>query len=323
MKTNRVSFNPELITLGKYMLQGLVGGIFAALALMLFYLIRGLNVASFFVVIWAVVPMVVGGVIGVIKAIPFWALNHFLRSPLPPLARVIVGGFVPTSLWLFFLIREGEANKEVVVISSCVVFLLSLPTSLLIGSRVRPERFFTAGSNVFLKNGIYKRLSVTDPSLVLGRLPLRLLSTGALLFYVLAVACWQLLGEDVQQDIMFRYFPLLYFSLSVYLTFRTPRKTILIILALTLSVPLLLAIYFSTNFCEDYGWGTDEYLTLLIIPTMLLAAWTIFVGTQLSVSLSTGQRAILSDKRPAIDGKPDHDHQCLGSRFTEWQQRAA
>jgi len=181
MTTHTASCKPELISLGRCMLQGLVGGILAAMALILLYLIRGLTPNSFIVVFWATVPLVIGGFLGAIKAIPFWAVNCFRQSLLPVLVRIIVGGFVPTSLWIFILIREGQASIETLVISSGVVFLLSLPTSLLIGSRVRVGKFF---------------------SYSLGGLPLRLLSTIALLFCVLACASWQLLGVDIQQDIV-------------------------------------------------------------------------------------------------------------------------
>ena len=48
--------------LGKCMLQGFAGGVFAAMALLLFYNFCGLNIASFNVVFWAAIPLVVAGV---------------------------------------------------------------------------------------------------------------------------------------------------------------------------------------------------------------------------------------------------------------------
>src|SRR6185503_5274069 len=161
MTTHSASCKPELISLGKCMLQGFVGGILAAMALMLLFLICGTRLDSFVVVFWAVIPLVIGGFLGVIKAIPFWAVNCFRRSPLPVLARIILGGSVSTSFWVFLLIIDGGATYEFIFISGGVVFLLSLPTSLLIGSRVRVGKFF---------------------AFRIGGLPLRLLSTGALLF---------------------------------------------------------------------------------------------------------------------------------------------
>src|ERR1700741_519546 len=143
MTTHTASCKPELILLGRCMLQGFVGGILAAMALMLISFIRGLSLERFGVVFWCAIPLVIGGVLGAIKAIPFWAVNCFRRSPLPLLARVIMGGCVSKSLWTFLLMREGQVPYAFLVISSGVVFLLSLPTSLLIGSRVRVGKFFT------------------------------------------------------------------------------------------------------------------------------------------------------------------------------------
>jgi len=128
--------------LGKCMLQGVVGGILAAMAVML-YLLRGWSLEHFGVVFWLAIPLLIGGVLGAIKAIPFWAVNCFRRSPLPVLARIILGGSVSTSFWAFLLIIDGGAPYKAIFISSSVVFLLSLPTSLLIGSRVRVGKFFT------------------------------------------------------------------------------------------------------------------------------------------------------------------------------------
>ena len=157
MTTHTASCKPELISLGKCMLQGFVGGILAAMAVML-YLLRGWSLEHFGVVFWLAIPLLIGGVLGAIKAIPFWAVNCFRRSPLPVLARIILGGSVSTSFWVFLLIIDGGAPYKAIFISAGVVFLFSLPTSLLIGSRVGVGRFFTLRT---------------------GGLPLRLLSTGA------------------------------------------------------------------------------------------------------------------------------------------------
>ena len=303
MKTNHIFFDPDLISLLKCMLQGFVGGVFGAMVLMLLYLIFGSSPASFIVVLWAVVPIFVGGVLGTIKAIPFWTVNHLIKSPLSPLARVVAGGFVPTSLWLFVLIREGAATNETIIINAGVVSLITLPTSLLIGSGVRPEKFFMIGC--------------TDHPVALGRLPLRLLCTGALLFCVLAVASWQLLGEDVQQDVMFRYFPLVYFSLSLFLTFKAPPRTVLLIISLGLNAPLIAGLYMSNEFQVDYGWVKGQYAGLIILCTMVLAAWAVFVATQLSVSSKKVLRTYLA---PAFPRQRNLDHQCLGARFLEWHE---
>jgi hypothetical protein len=244
---------------------------------------------------------VIGGVLGAIKAIPFWAVNCFRRSPLPVLARIILGGVASTSLWTFLLIGDGGAANKTRVISAVVVFLLSLPTSLLIGSQVRVGRFFT---------------------LRIGGLPLRLLSTGALLFCVLACACWQLLGVDVQQDIMFRYFPLVYLSLSLFLTFKPPRKTVLLLITLSLNFPVVLAVYLGNKFQSDYGWYSGESTALFIFCTLLLAAWAIFIATQPGVSSKNDLQAVIPPARIALPRERDTD-QCLGSRFAEWQRRVA
>src|ERR1041384_126162 len=295
--THTASCKPELIRIGRCMLQGFVGGILAAMALMLLYLIRGLNLESFIVVFWAAVPLVIGGFLGAIKAIPFWALNCFLRSPLPVVARIIMGGVVSTSLWLFLLIYEGEASDLTLVLSTGVVFLLSLPTSLLIGSRVRVGKFFASG---------------------IGGLPLRLMSTIALLFCVLACATRQLLGVDVQTHIIFRYFPLVYFSLSLYLTIKPPHQTILFIAAFSPHAPLGYVLTVSDEFQRDYGWHSGEATALRILCVALLIAWAIFIPTakkRLRIDITPATTAIACECDPG--------HHCLGSRFAEWQQRAA
>ena len=143
MTTHTASCKPELILLGRYMLQGFGGGMIAVMASMLLCLLRGVRLESSIALVWAAVFLVIGGFLGAIKAIPFWALNCFRRSPVPVGARIIVGGVVSTSFWLFLLICDGGAPNSALLISCGVIFLYSLPTSLLIGSRVRIEKFFS------------------------------------------------------------------------------------------------------------------------------------------------------------------------------------
>ena len=297
MRTHTASCKPELILLGRFMLQGIVGGIVAAMALVLFFVVPG-RLDRFMVVFWAAIPLVIGGFLGATKAIPFWALNCFRKTPLPIIARIIIGGVGSTSLWVFILILEGGASNLTVVINAGAVFLLSLPTSLLIGSRVRVGKCFAFG---------------------IGGLPLRLMSTIALLFCVLAcAAAWRLLGVDVQQDIMFRYFPLVYFSLSLYLTIKPPHKTVLLIAALSLNTPLGFALTLSDEFQKDHGWYSGEATALRILCVALLIAWAIFIPTA-----KKRLRIDIPLVRTAIPYECDPAHQCLGSRFAEWQQRAA
>ena len=143
MKTHTASCKPELILLRRCMLQGFVGGILAAMAVMLFYFTRGRKPESFIVVFWLAIALVIGGFWGALNAIPFWALNCFRRSPLPVLARIIMGGFVSTPLWWILLIGDGGATYETIAISSGFISLLSLPTSLLIGSQLQAGKFFS------------------------------------------------------------------------------------------------------------------------------------------------------------------------------------
>src|SRR6185369_10393758 len=71
------------------------------------------------------------------------AVSCFRRSPLRVVPRIIMGGIVSTSFGIFLLICDGGASNSTLLISSGVIFLYSLPTSLLIGSRVRIEKFFS------------------------------------------------------------------------------------------------------------------------------------------------------------------------------------
>ena len=293
MKTINVSAGPKRIGLGRCMLQGFAGGVLASVALMMLYLSRGLRPERFIVLFWAAVPMIASGVLGMIKALVFWALSRITGSRLRVIPRIILGGIVTPSLLAFSLIGEDKASVKTIVLASGFMFLLTLPTSLLIGSRVRVGKLFTSD---------------------IGGLPLRLMSTVGLLFCLLACASWQLLGEDIQQDMMFRYFPLAYFSMSLYLTLKPRGKTVLLISAAGLNVPLVLALGLSNQFQSAFGWQSGEATDLRLLCIALLAAWTIFVATRLRASATKAFHP-----GPAIVS----DHQCLGSRFAEWQQRVA
>jgi len=154
MTTHTASCKPELTLLGGYMLQGFVGGILVGMALILWCRIRGVTFDSFF---GLAILLVIGGFLGAIKAIPFWAVSCFRRSPLRVVPRIIIGGVVSTSFGIFLLICDGGASNSTLLISSGVIFLYSLPTSLLIGSRVRIEKFFSL---------FFGGLSLKQPSMI-------------------------------------------------------------------------------------------------------------------------------------------------------------
>ncbi len=322
MITKRVSYQSKEPGIGTYIFQGFAGGMLVGYLLMLLVLIGWPSPVNFVVMLYVCVPMFVVGGLGTIKAIPFWALNRFLGFRLPVLARIISGGFLPTSLWLFLLIREGKASDETLLISTGAVFLLSLPTSLLIGSRVRPWEFFTYGSMVFRENGIYRRHTVTDAPVILGGLMLRIIATGGLLLSVLVVACGrELIGKDIWKDFIFYYFPMFYFALSVYLTFRSPRKSVLLILGVILNVPLGLPLYLGSKFFIEIGWQAEDSTALFLVCTIFLAAWTGFIATQLSVTSKKDLLTDISHATHAMTQERDPGHQCLGSRFADWQER--
>jgi hypothetical protein len=187
-----------------------------------------------------------------------------------------------------------------------VLVLGGLPTAILIGSSVKPWELFTFGSI-----GGEKRRSVLG---TVGTLPLRLMSLFGLALWILFYLTQHL--KWTVGNVAILLVPIAYLSFSAFVTFRSPGKSIL--LASGLIVNLVIACFSILAYLNHpYADAVPPSLRSLIdIWAVFLMAWGVFLATRLRVR--TYRISVISDELLKAHNK--RDHECLGSRFFEWDK---
>ena len=309
-----VSFQLEKSVPGTFLMQGALGGVLGGYVAALIAAIawRGdfamnLNLTS--------IAIATGTIIGVIKATVMWGVVRWTGIQYRALTRVTV-----TAILAFLSITTigRQINFDEKFLRGALIWSLSvgIPVALLVGSRVKPWKLFTFGS---VASGTVDQRSVLRNDLAtLGTLPLRFMSIAAialLLLYLSPLFTKAYNFDEVLALTLLVNVVGLYPLFSAYVTFRTPQKLVLFLLGVILNFPLILISVISVRKFFRHRWS-EEPLVIVVICGLFVVAWVIFLIARLSVRTSSGSLNINNQK-------PSVDHECLGSRFAEWQQRVA
>ena len=313
MKTK--SFQLEETVPGSFFFQGLAGGMLGGF---IFVLLIALWVLEHphpdRVIVITPVFMIMGAIFGVVKAAFLWGAYRVTGLQIRVLTRVAATA-ISTGLVCWGLHYMAGPNNEEFALGMGIAWLTTLPVALVVGSRVKPWEFFTFGS-IATSDG--NRVGSRSVPATLGTLILRFLSIYAAIVWILIFVC--------QRHVARPYFPtellfsvaLLYYLVSTYLTFRSPRKPVLLAIAILLNLPtaFLFLISYEINFNHE-SWGED-IPWMVNMSGMFLIAWLIFLVARLCVGLRTPTRTV--PVRPPVVFYPhkESDHHCLGSRFSEW-----
>jgi hypothetical protein len=111
-----------------------------------------------------------------------------------------------------------------------------------------------------------------------------------------------------------------YPAFSAFVTFRSPRKIVLTAFGVIINIPVALVGLFYYGLYDKASWMGEFPLIISAFCGTFVAAWLIFLIARLSVKVSPDPS--LSSNKSIADA-PNIDHECLGSRFAEWQQRTA
>ena len=320
MRTKSLPFQLERTTGGAFAVQGFAGGMLLGFILMVALLIAfpAPNDRIIFLYIYPI--MAVTGFFGLIKSIPFGFMYHVFGIRMRAPVRVAASTVSLTLLTSYFAYRPFEDPRTLATIAGWC-FLISLPTALLVGSRVRPWKILTYWRVTFRKRGIKERLRSSHTLAILGVLPLRVLSLGALGIGIAVTAATWSTGElDFTRRALWLVVPIICFAVSAYVTFSSPSQFVLLALAFVINVPMTYLAIEHINVPESVWNNSSIPMTLGIAYTSFICAWTAFVATRFVVEpkdfLPADARAYLK-----VNNKQDHD--CLGSRFLEWREHAA
>lgn len=312
------SFQLEQTVPGTFFFQGLAGG---TLSGFIFVLLVGLLVRDLHPA-WAIpltpVYMMMGAVVGTVKAASIWGAYRITGRQVRVLARVVFMTICIALLSGFIYYKTADPDNVDFAIGVGIAWFAVLPVALLVGSQVKPWEFFTFGS-IATSNGT--RIGSRSVPATLGTLPLRLLSIYASVVWILTFLCERYIKSTAIGDDKLFTVPLVYLLLSTYLTFRSPRKLFLLVIGILLNVPTAFLFYssYQINF-KDELWG-EEIPWLVNMSGMFLIAWVIFLVARICVGLRTRTVPV----RPPVVFYPhkESDHHCLGTRFSEWHERVA
>lgn len=311
------SFELEQTVPGAFFFQGLAGGMLAGFICVLAQVLGTEKPIPEWVLPFTPVYMIMGAIVGVFPATLLWGAYRITRIQLRVPARVaLTTVLIALGAW-FVGYKAGMEYEVHFAIGVGIAWLTALPVALLTGSRVKPWEFFTFGSIAI--DGYGNRWRSNSLWATFGTLPLRFLSLFGLGYWTITFACKREDELDVFKLLVYYGIPVMYLVLTAYVSFRSPRKLVLLLIALLINVPVGFGASISNTINpENFSWGKDA-LTIINSCSAFLIAWTIFLAARLSVRtrVRSSSHAVLPK------GSNEPDHQCLGSRFLKWHERAA
>ena len=311
------SFELEQTVPGAFFFQGVAGGMLAGFVCILSLVLRTEPPEPVLVLAFTLLYLMMGATVGVFLATLLWGAHRITRIQLRAPARVAVTTvLVALGAW-FVQYKAGLAVDRPFAIGVGIAWFTALPVALLVGSRVKPWQLFTFGSIAI--DGYGNRWRSNSLWATFGTLPLRFLSLFALVCWILLFACKRQDERDVVELVVTYGGPLIYLLLTVYVSFRSPRKLVLLFIGLLLNVPVGFGAYISNTIDpKDSPW-VEDVSTIINFCSAFLIVWTVFLAARLSVR--TKLRSNFDAVVAQCSNEPDH--QCLGSRFVEWRERAA
>lgn len=304
------SFQLEETLPGTFLTQGWLGGVLAGLVYTVVICLVDKHVRYFDSIVCLLFLMPFACMLGITKSALMWAPYRLAKFQPRAFTRIVLAS-IPTGVFAFVTGRLYSDDPSNWVPWVATLLIGGLPTAILVGSGVRPWELFTFGSIA----GVRVR-SVWG---TLGTLPLRFLSLSALTLWILYLACQR--GINWSLDFIFFALPAIYLIASIIVTFRSPGKVILFIIGVCANIPVAIVSCFPHAVRPAAFQENDTSLVVMVICGTFLIAWTIFLVARLTVR---AQRNVsLNLDEALLKSLRECDHDCLGSRFLEWQHRAA
>jgi len=261
-----------------------------------------------------------GGIIGPIKATLMWAVFRLTGMQYRAITRVAATSIL-AFLFIALIWRQFDFDDGFLRGSLIWTLSVGIPVAMLAGSRVKPWEIFTFGS-IATGNGD-ERSGSGSILATLGTLPLRFLSIATTAIFLLYGVPQIAKAHDLDEALAITIYlsiVVFYPSFSAYLTFRSPRKKVLFVIGVLINVPMILLDIIGFRDYLKHSYSKDPLIAAVICSSFIIA-WGIFLVARLTTKTNQLSLGIVS--KPSM-GRPDNlDHQCLGSRFAEWQQRVA
>jgi hypothetical protein len=235
----------ERKTILTFLSQGAVGGMLGYFLIIVFGAFSVGGYAPFY---FPLLPflLVFGAVLGAVAGLFIWLPGALLKRRMGFIGRTfsVIGGMSLLSAAVFYGATAEKPSDEMYVWVTGYLCALYLPIILITGSAIRPGRALLFGVGGGIGRRRFRHWLAVPPGLLL-----RAASVLGLLEALLALIVWifaQLspwsngsAGSDVSagDGLPELVVAFAYFATSAYLSFKTPRKTFLPLLAFALNLP--------------------------------------------------------------------------------------
>lgn len=303
------------------LIQGFAGGVLGGFTYLIVSFREGTGTDLSLAIEIAPWFLLAGSILGSIKATVMWGFFRLIGRPLSAFARVAISSIVSTLIvafpGLYFDFSEDQLTGLLVLALS-----LGTPVALMVGSSVKPWQLFTFGS--IAAGEVDHRTGSRSIFGTIGSLPLRFLGIGMTAYLLLRLVCEMqpvnTVPKVVKTILLFAVWGV-YPAFSAYVTFRSPRKIVLVAIAVIINSPVALMGLFFYSINSKAYWLGDTPLIISMICGSFVVAWLIFLVARLSVRISPDvSLSIITNK--SIAAAPNLDHECLGSRFAAWERVA-
>lgn len=318
-------FQLEQTVPGTFFFQGLAGGMLAGVLLIVGTTFWDENPHREWLIFFIPHYLAMVSTIGIVQGTLIWGTYRLTRIQLRAPARVAITIFCIGSIAFLIALKQENVNAMHFAIGAGIAFLTLLPVALLVGSSIKPWELFTFGSMANGKNA--RRSGSRSVLATFGTLPLRFMSIFGLCFWIITNACER--EHEVKRfEVVYTYpvidvsmalllgIPLIYLLFSIYVSFRSPRKIVLLISGLAMNMPLVfIAFYYGPVIYIEGNWWNEAFFTIKTSCTWFLIAWGLFLASRWSVRLNNIASVV------PVNALRNQNHHCLGSRFLEWQER--
>ena len=324
MRTKHLSFELEKTIPGIFLLQGWLGGIVAGVvytAAICFWKERFAFIEAVFISAYL---GILGSVAGVFKSIIMWVPYVLTRIQLRRATRVAITSICTGVFALLLALTFGYGFERLNDTAAFVLTMVAggLPTAILVGSSIKPWELFTFGSIAIGDSRTGGRVGSKSVLGTLGTLPLRFLSLIGLALWILACAREFDPQQHVISGVITFLVPLIYLWYSAYVTFKSPHRVLLLVSGIALNLPVAVITYFAYKIHPGSYLFNEALLYVSGIGSAFLIAWAIFLIARLNAPTQRMIRGTDLRKLPKT-GAGHLGHDCLGSRFMEWQERHA
>jgi len=304
MRTKHRSFQLEETYLGAFILQGWFGGLVTGFVYVI--VIASFGKPDLYEAIVVLIYLsIFGSLLGVVKSTIMWGAYRLTKIQTRAVTRVVLTSLCTGLFALAIGLYLGGAKTNELVVWVSIFVVGGLPTAILVGSSIKPWELFTFGSIATRWN----RSGSRNVLATLATLPLRFISLAGMAFWILYVVCEGRRNSWSSNTLLLSLIPVAYLLFSVYLTFRSPQKIVLFVIALLANIPLGIIVFFRYVNNPAAYWLSDAPPYTGAICMAFLTAWIVCLVGRLSVRIDHVVLPV--------------GHRCLGSRFMEWQEHHA